>query len=88
MQSLKAGSIPKLMNIQMELRKCCNHPFLIHGVEETEMETLSQAIEQERGSSKNAFNSRRMEDVLIPTSGKMVLIDKLLPKLKKEGHKV
>ena len=31
MQSLKGGSMPKLMNIQMELRKCCNHPFLING---------------------------------------------------------
>ena len=28
LQSTK-GSVPKLMNIQMELRKCCNHPFLI-----------------------------------------------------------
>ena len=34
------------------------------------------------------YNSRRMTEVLIPSSGKMVLIDKLLPKLKKEGHKV
>lgn len=36
----KAGSrglLPKLMNIQMELRKCCNHPFLVEGVEESEM---------------------------------------------------
>ena len=30
MQNLK-GNLPKLMNIQMELRKCCNHTFLIHG---------------------------------------------------------
>jgi hypothetical protein len=29
--------MPKLMNIQMELRKCCNHPFLINGVEQNEM---------------------------------------------------
>jgi len=25
---------PQLMNIQMELRKCCNHPFLVEGVEQ------------------------------------------------------
>ena len=31
MQSLKGTAMPKLMNIQMELRKCCNHPFLIQG---------------------------------------------------------
>jgi superfamily II DNA/RNA helicase len=34
------------------------------------------------------FERRRMEEVTIPASGKMVLLDKLLPKLKKEGHKV
>lgn len=27
---------PKLMNIQMELRKVCNHPFLLEGVEHRE----------------------------------------------------
>lgn len=26
-------NLPSLMNIMMELRKCCNHPFLIRGVE-------------------------------------------------------
>jgi hypothetical protein len=29
-----------------------------------------------------------MNKSMIPCSGKMVLLDKLLPKLKKEGHKV
>lgn len=37
MQTLKGSGMPKLMNIQMELRKCCNHPFLINGVEQNEM---------------------------------------------------
>ena len=26
-----AGNVPSLMNTMMELRKCCNHPFLING---------------------------------------------------------
>ena len=39
MQTTK-GNMPKLMNIQMELRKCCNHPFMITGVEEKELEAL------------------------------------------------
>jgi hypothetical protein len=34
------------------------------------------------------YDNRRMTEVLVPSSGKMVLLDKLLPKLKKEGHKV
>lgn len=34
------------------------------------------------------MNHLRLEKGLIHTSGKMVLLDKLLPKLKSEGHKV
>ena len=43
MQGTK-GSLPRLMNIQMELRKCCNHPFLITGVEQKEMEDLEDRM--------------------------------------------
>lgn len=97
MQSLKGGNMPKLMNIQMELRKCCNHPFLISGVEQSEMENLEKKIidevsmfsgSQNRKIETKLFDKKRMEEILIPSSGKMVLIDKLLPKLKREGHKV
>jgi chromodomain-helicase-DNA-binding protein 7 len=97
MQSLKGGQMPKLMNIQMELRKCCNHPFLIAGVEQSEMENLETKIREEVSAYGNSrqksidnklFDKKRMEEVLIPSSGKMVLIDKLLPKLRREGHKV
>lgn len=34
----ESKNLPSLMNIMMELRKCCNHPFLIRGVEETVIE--------------------------------------------------
>merc|ERR1711991_525389 len=88
-----------------ELRKCCNHPYLISGVEEKEMEQLekdlctieyknlknSTVAESKQNAKINAvltFNRRRVEDFIIPTSGKMVLLDKLLPKLRDEGHKV
>jgi chromodomain-helicase-DNA-binding protein 7 len=99
MQNLK-GNMPKLMNIQMELRKCCNHPFLIQGVELTEMENLEKSIEETIAHTASSaaraklmfdqkdFERRRMEEIMIPASGKMVLLDKLLPKLQKEGHKV
>jgi hypothetical protein len=97
-QNLK-GNVPKLMNIQMELRKCCNHPFLIAGIEQIEMENLEKNIEEaaEKLSAsarskllfdQKEFERKRMDEVLIPSSGKMVLLDKLLPKLRKEGHKV
>jgi SNF2 family DNA or RNA helicase len=99
MQNLK-GNMPKLMNIQMELRKCCNHPFLIQGVELTEMENLERNLEEAAKTTASSaarakllfdqkeFERRRMEEIMIPASGKMVLLDKLLPKLLKEGHKV
>jgi hypothetical protein len=68
----------------------------INGVEEKEMESLDAALESEstterkKGGSFDAhgFRKKRIEDFLIQTSGKMVLVDKLLPKLKAEGHKV
>jgi chromodomain-helicase-DNA-binding protein 7 len=92
----------------MELRKCCNHPFLINGVETNEMDNLEKTLleDAKRGALdpsalgasptglvkksllQQLFERKRMLDVLIPSSGKMVLVDKLLPKLKKEGHKV
>ena len=70
------------------------------GVELTEMENLERKIEDTLTTTTNSaaraklmfdqaeFERRRMEEILIPASGKMVLLDKLLPKLQKEGHKV
>ena len=37
LDSFGSGSkVGQFVNIEMELRKCCNHPFLIRGVEELE----------------------------------------------------
>ena len=38
------AAAPSLMNVVMELRKCCNHPFLIEGAE-------AQILAQARGTS-------------------------------------
>lgn len=73
--SRSRSTLPSLLNVMMQLRKCCNHPFLLKGVEDAELEILSN-------KSKNSY------DTLIESSGKLVLIDKLLPRLKEEGHKV
>jgi SNF2 family DNA or RNA helicase len=66
---------PSLNNLAMQLRKCCNHLFLLNGVEEEARkqqtdETLTEA------------------DFLARGSGKLVLLDKLLPRLKEKGHRV
>ena len=82
---------PKLMNIQMELRKCCNHPFLLDGIESRELENKHKEL-YESGAFEGK-DPEEIQDILnthgyVQSSGKMVLLDKLLPKLRKEGHKI
>ncbi|CAD5206696.1 unnamed protein product [Bursaphelenchus okinawaensis] len=78
---LLKGSMPSLMNTMMELRKCCNHPFLIKGAEE---QIISELKPLHANKSEDELNNL----ALIQSSGKLVLIDKLLPKLRQDGHKV
>lgn len=70
----KALEGPSLSNLAMQLRKCCNHLFLLNGVE------IEFRKAQEAGISE--------ADFLVRGSGKLVLLDKLLPRLKEEGHRV
>ena len=67
----------------MELRKCCNHPFLVHGVMDGERDRL---VDDGRLAPDNV--TWPLVDDVVSYSGKMVLLDKLLPKLKADGHKV
>ncbi|NXA25958.1 CHD8 protein, partial [Ibidorhyncha struthersii] len=64
-------NMPNLLNTMMELRKCCNHPYLINGEE--------PGVAEDPGGMSHA---------MVRSAGKLVLIDKLLPKLKAGGHKV
>ncbi|KII61718.1 Chromodomain-helicase-DNA-binding protein 8 [Thelohanellus kitauei] len=73
-------NLPNLMNIMMELRKCCNHPFLNNGVEEKILAEFASNSELDRQTI--------YRKALIESSGKMVLVDKLLPKLRDSGHKM
>lgn len=82
---------PKLMNIQMELRKCCNHPFLLDGIESRELDKRHDELQ--RAGELDGKTPEEQHNILneygyVLSSGKMVLLDKLLPKLKQEGHKV
>jgi chromodomain-helicase-DNA-binding protein 7 len=82
---------PKLMNIQMELRKVCNHPNLLDGVEHREQDRVFKEFLDAgkfEGRSPEEQQDIMNEHLFIQTSGKMVLLDKLLPKLLAEGHKV
>jgi len=67
---------PSLNNLSMQLRKCCNHPFLLEGVEESAKKGVELNTHQDEA------------DFLTKSSGKLVLLDKLLPKLREGGHRV
>lgn len=69
----RGGGHVSLLNIISELKKACNHPFLFESAED-----------EYRGSEED--NS--VVDRLILTSGKMVLLDKLLRRLRQTGHRV
>eukprot|EP01127_Copromyxa_protea_P016450 TRINITY_DN4889_c0_g2_i1.p1 TRINITY_DN4889_c0_g2~~TRINITY_DN4889_c0_g2_i1.p1 ORF type:complete len:1099 (-),score=234.97 TRINITY_DN4889_c0_g2_i1:59-3355(-) len=59
-----------LMNAVINLKKCCNHPYLFNGAE-----PLFNGIYKEG-------------EHLVENSGKLVVLDKLLEKFKKDGQKV
>uniref|UniRef100_A0A8C7G3H4 Chromodomain helicase DNA binding protein 6 n=1 Tax=Oncorhynchus kisutch TaxID=8019 RepID=A0A8C7G3H4_ONCKI len=73
-------NMPNLINTMMELRKCCNHPYLIKGAEEKILDSFRKTHSPDAWD----FNLQAM----IQAAGKLVLIDKLLPKLIAGGHKV
>ncbi|KMU90848.1 chromodomain helicase hrp1 [Coccidioides immitis H538.4] len=68
------GQKQSLLNIMMELKKASNHPFMFANAEDRILQ-----------------GSTRREDALralITSSGKMMLLDQLLAKLKNDGHRV
>ena len=71
----RGGGHVSLLNIIGELKKCCNHPFLFESAEEGY-----------RGSAD--ANDAGTVQRLVLTSGKMVLLDKLLKRLRDTGHRV
>ena len=84
----KSNNTPSLMNVMMELRKCCNHPFLIKGAEERILnEAMSKYNTKENENEFLDYNKLYAEQ-LVKSSGKMVLMEKLLHKLFDGGHKV
>eukprot|EP00536_Pseudo-nitzschia_multiseries_P008966 jgi/Psemu1/199531/e_gw1.239.51.1 len=70
----KALDGPSLNNLAMQLRKCCNHLFLLNGVESDMRQKQTEKINE--------------GDFVTNGSGKLVLLDKLLPRLKENGHRI
>ena len=79
--------VGKLNNLDMELRKLCNHPVLVDGAEDL----IADAVEREiklASKSDDEAEAYAREETYVRCCGKMVLLNILLPKLKAEGHKV
>ena len=64
----KRESKTRLLNIVMQLRKCCNHPYLFEGAEPGPPYTT--------------------DEHLIFNAGKMVMLDKILVRMRKQGSRV
>lgn len=64
----KRESKTRLLNIVMQLRKCCNHPYLFEGAEPGPPYTT--------------------DEHLIQNAGKMIMLDKILERMKKQGSRV
>ncbi|BCR82997.1 putative SNF2 family helicase/ATPase [Aspergillus chevalieri] len=64
----KRESKTRLLNIVMQLRKCCNHPYLFEGAEPGPPYTT--------------------DEHLVYNSGKMVILDKILTRMQKQGSRV
>lgn len=80
--NITGGALPSLLNLMMQLRKVCNHPFLLKGVTESVEEQFAEKLQMDVNDPQVQLRA------LIESSGKMILIDKLLPKLKEGKHKV
>lgn len=76
-----SNNMPNLMNTMMELRKCCIHPYLINGAEE-------QILYEARQTKLAGGEMMSSFQAMVNSSGKLVLIDKLLPRLRADGHRV
>lgn len=64
----KRESKTRLLNIVMQLRKCCNHPYLFEGAEPGPPYTT--------------------DEHLVDNAGKMIVLDKLLKRMQKQGSRV
>lgn len=87
----KPSNAPSLMNVMMELRKCCNHPYLVKGAEERILNEAASKLKNRMDAEGNEIpidHLKLFEEQLVKSSGKMVLMEKLLHKLFNGGHKV
>ncbi|CAM6102358.1 unnamed protein product [Calypogeia fissa] len=64
-----------LLNIVVELKKCCNHPFLF------------ESADHAYGGDGISNDNNKVQNIVL-SSGKLVILDKLLIRLKETNHRV
>ncbi|XP_054799875.1 protein CHROMATIN REMODELING 5 isoform X2 [Prosopis cineraria] len=69
------GNQVSLLNIVVELKKCCNHPFLF------------ESADHGYGGDSGSSDSSKLERIVF-SSGKLVILDKLLVRLHETKHRV
>ncbi|CAA2986992.1 CHROMATIN REMODELING 5 isoform X1 [Olea europaea subsp. europaea] len=69
------GNQVSLLNIVVELKKCCNHPFLF------------ESADHGYGGDTNFLGSTKLERIIL-SSGKLVILDKLMDRLHQSNHRV
>jgi SNF2 family DNA or RNA helicase len=84
------------MSLMMQLRKVTNHPYLVSSEAEPQWEAIRRAeAEEDAGLVRKGLKpiarpsiEQRAGEALVASSGKLVVLDKLLTKLKAQGHRV
>ncbi|MCO5575316.1 hypothetical protein L7F22_029116 [Adiantum nelumboides] len=69
------GNQVSLLNIVVELKKCCNHPFLF------------ESADHGYGGDASMNDNSKVQRLVL-SSGKLVILDKLLLRLRETGHRV
>ncbi|XP_039028589.1 protein CHROMATIN REMODELING 5-like [Hibiscus syriacus] len=69
------GNQVSLLNIVVELKKCCNHPFLF------------ESADHGYGGDSVMNDISKLERIIL-SSGKLVILDKLLVRLRETKHRV
>ncbi|KAG7157237.1 Chromodomain-helicase-DNA-binding protein Mi-2-like, partial [Homarus americanus] len=73
LNSRGGGQQVSLLNIVMDLKKCCNHPYLFPAASE---------------EAPKLPNGMYVTKDLVKASGKFILLESMLEKLKRDGHRV
>ncbi|CAK9238133.1 unnamed protein product [Sphagnum jensenii] len=74
-KGVRGNNQVSLLNIVVELKKCCNHPFLF------------ESADHGYGGDASTNDNNKVQRIVL-SSGKLALLDKLLTRLRETNHRV